>query len=134
MRLFSAVSHTLLSGAAALVLSTLLPQAAQAFSASFSWSGIPACSQTSPAFRIAAAPKGTTQLRFNMVDLDAPGFRHGGSTVSYSGGAVAKGAISYVGPCPPQGPQHRYRWTVEALDSAGKVLGTTTTTQGFAAR
>lgn len=99
---------------------------ALAFGAKFSWSGTSACSSTSPAFAISGAPKGTTQLRFSMRDFDAPNFNHGGSTVAYSGkGGVPVGAISYVGPCPPGGQAHRYIWTIEALDAAGKTLATT---------
>jgi hypothetical protein len=82
-------------------------------------------------FRISAAPKGTTQLRFQMVDLNAPAYPHGGSTVAYRGGAVARGAISYTGPCPPGGSKHTYRWTVEALDAGGKVLGTASASGAF---
>ena len=113
---------------AATVLTT---QNATAFSASFSWGGIAACSSTSPAFRITAAPAGTKQLRFKMVDLNAPDYPHGGSTVAYGGPTVARGATSYVGPCPPQGSKHTYRWTIEALDSSGKVLGTATASGVF---
>jgi phosphatidylethanolamine-binding protein (PEBP) family uncharacterized protein len=107
-----------------IVAMTLMPKPANAFSASFSWSGIGACGNTSPAFRISAAPKGTVQLRFRMVDLNAVDYPHGGSTVAYKGGGVARGAISYTGPCPPAGSKHTYRWTVDALDGGGKVLGT----------
>jgi phosphatidylethanolamine-binding protein (PEBP) family uncharacterized protein len=102
----------------------VMTQNALAFSASFSWAGIAACNSTSPAFRITAAPAGTKQLRFKMVDLNAPNYPHGGSTVAYGGPTVARGAISYVGPCPPQGSKHTYRWTIEALDPSGTVLGT----------
>lgn len=108
---------------------------AQAFSAAFSWSDIGPCGGTSPAFTIRAAPKGTTSLRFGMQDYDAPNFRHGGSTVAFDGkGGVARGAISYVGPCPPPGQQHRYIWTVEALDASGKLLGTTSAEGRFPTR
>lgn len=108
---------------------------ALAFSAKFSWSGTAACSSTSPAFTIAGAPKGTTQLRFSMRDYDAPNFNHGGSTVAWPGkGNVPAGAISYVGPCPPGGQVHRYIWTIEALDAAGKTLATTQAEGRFPAR
>jgi len=106
-----------------------------AFSAKFSWSGIGACGSTSPAFAILGAPKGATQLRFAMRDHDAPNYNHGGSTVAYSGkGGVPQGAISYVGPCPPPGQTHRYVWTIEALDPAGKSLATTQAEGRFPAR
>lgn len=108
-----------------------MPGRASAFTAGFSWAGIPACEKISPAFTLSAVPAGTTRLRFNMTDLDVPGFHHGGSTVAYSGDTVKQGAIGYIGPCPPGGQRHRYRWTIEALDGAGKLLGTATATQAF---
>jgi len=100
------------------------PAKADAFSARFSWAGIPACRTISPAFELAGVPAGAKRLRFEMKDLDVPGFRHGGSTVAYTGDTVKQGAIHYIGPCPPGGEHHRYRWTIEALDASGKVLAT----------
>lgn len=58
-----------------------------------------------------------------MTDLYALTFHHGGSTITYNGDSVSKGAIRYTGPCPPRGERHNYRWTVYALDSADRVLG-----------
>jgi hypothetical protein len=107
------------------------PGQANAFSASFSWRGIPACSSVSPAFRLSGVPKGTKRLRFHMTDLNVPNYPHGGSTVAYSGGTVGRGAIGYTGPCPPGGQRHRYRWTVQALDASGKVLGRASATRTF---
>jgi phosphatidylethanolamine-binding protein (PEBP) family uncharacterized protein len=97
-----------------------------AMSASFSWTGIAACSGPSPAFTISGAPAGTASLRFAMRDRNAPDYNHGGGTVAFAGGRVAQGAISYRGPCPPGGETHLYVWTIEALDASGKVLATTT--------
>lgn len=105
---------------------------AAAFSARFSWKGIPACSSISPAFSISGAPPGTAALAFVLHDRDAPDFQHGGSTVPFTGkGAVSRGAITYVGPCPPSGATHRYVWTIEALDQQGKTLGSTNATGSF---
>jgi len=109
-----------------------MPAAAQAFTASFSWDKIRGCGRVSPAFRLAGVPQATVTLRFSMVDLDMPSYHHGGSSVRYRGGdTVARGAIRYIGPCPPPGDQHNYRWTVEALDAAGKVIATTTASGEF---
>ncbi len=90
----------------------------------FTWAGIPACASTSPAFELGGVPAGTKSLSFTMTDLNVPTFHHGGSTIAYTGDAVSRGAISYTGPCPPHGEHHNYRWTVQALDAAGKVLDT----------
>ena len=61
-----------------------------AFNAKFSWSGIPPCGSVSPAFELSGVPAGTAKLRFQMRDLDKPDFPHGGSTVDYKGGTVAR--------------------------------------------
>jgi phosphatidylethanolamine-binding protein (PEBP) family uncharacterized protein len=107
------------------------PSRADAFTARFSWAGIAACEKVSPGFDLAGVPAGTKHLRFEMRDLDVPTFRHGGSTIGYHGDAVKQGAIRYIGPCPPRGEKHRYRWTIEALNAQGKVLGTATATATF---
>jgi phosphatidylethanolamine-binding protein (PEBP) family uncharacterized protein len=93
--------------------------------------GVPTCERISPEFHLSGLPAGTKRLRFDMRDLNVPGFRHGGSTVAYEGDAVRRGAIDYIGPCPPRGERHRCRWTVQALDPRGKVLGTASATEMF---
>jgi phosphatidylethanolamine-binding protein (PEBP) family uncharacterized protein len=107
------------------------PARADAFSARFSWAGIPACEKISPAFQLAGVPAGSKRLRFEMKDLNVPGFHHGGSTIAYDGDTVKQGVIRYIGPCPPNGERHRYRWTIEALDASGKVLRTATAEATF---
>lgn len=97
----------------------------------FSWTNIPACSAISPAFELGGVPAETKSLKFTMTDLNMPTFHHGGSTVAFTGNVVSRGAINYTGPCPPQGQRHNYRWTVQALDASGKVLGTGTAVQIF---
>jgi Phosphatidylethanolamine-binding protein len=85
----------------------------------------------SPPFTLSAVPAGTRQLRFAMKDLDAPDFVHGGGTITYDGQPrIPRGAFPYRGPCPPQG-QHRYQWTVEAQDAAGKTLAAATIMKNF---
>lgn len=95
-----------------------------------SWGSAAGCGGQSPAFTLGAVPKGTSKFDFKMVDLNLPSYAHGGGSVAFSGKAsFAAGEIfgafsSYRGPCPPPGETHRYEWTVQALDAAGKVLGT----------
>ena len=108
----------------AFLASIALAAPACAMEASFSWRGIPRCSKTSPAFTITAAPDGVASLRFALRDADVATFDHGGSTIPYSA-RVPRGAINYIGPCPPPGKMHRYIWTVDALDRSGNVLATT---------
>lgn len=102
------------------------------FTVDFSWADTTACfDPKSPPFSLQGVPAGTKQLRFVITDLDAPNFVHGGGTVAYAGqDQVDRGAFSYRGPCPPSG-QHTYRWTIEALDAAGRTLATATVSKRF---
>jgi phosphatidylethanolamine-binding protein (PEBP) family uncharacterized protein len=98
--------------------------AAQAMGLSVDWTGTKPCFDAeSPVIGLQAVPKGTTKLHFHMTDLDAPTYPHGGGDVSYKGQShLPKGAFHYKGPCPPA--VHRYAWSVEALDAAGRVIDT----------
>ena len=104
------------------IAATLIPTFANALSVRFSWVGIPACASISPAFELHGVPSYTKRLSFIMTDQNVPTFYHGGSTIDYHSDAVSRGAIRYTGPCPPRGERHNYRWVVQALDAAGKVL------------
>ncbi|GLQ17193.1 YbhB/YbcL family Raf kinase inhibitor-like protein [Maritalea porphyrae] len=110
---------------------------AMAFEVKFEWGDTPACNTgwpdviNSPAFEIVDVPDGTKKLKFFLKDLDAPGFTHGGGTVTYnSDGKIAAGAFTYKGPCPPNG-QHRYQWTVTPFDRYGDKLGKATAKRLF---
>jgi phosphatidylethanolamine-binding protein (PEBP) family uncharacterized protein len=110
---------------AALVM-TPVARAADSFSAAFTWEGTGKCMEpASPPFTLSHVPVGTKKLNFNMVDLDFTAFHHGGGDVAYDGkDAIPRGALGdYRGPCPPT--PHHYEWTVQALDSGGKVLAET---------
>ena len=102
------------------------------FAVDVTWEGSKSCfDPQSPPFTLSGVPAGTRHLRFAMKDLDAPDFVHGGGTVAYDGQPrIPRGAFPYRGPCPPQG-QHRYQWTVEAQDAAGKTLAAATITKNF---
>jgi hypothetical protein len=107
---------------------------ANAMGLSFSWVGTTPCSSRPPEFKVSAVPAGTKYLDFELVDFDAPNFRHGGGTIAYSGkGVIPAGAFTYIGPCPPSG-SHHYRWTVTALDVAKREISRTTATGIFPPR
>jgi len=99
-----------------------VPNAAHAFGLSFEWGQTKKCFDSkSPPIKLSKVPKGTEKVRFKMVDLDAPGYPHGGGTVAYDGKAsLPYGAFKYKGPCPPS--PHTYQITGEALDAKGKVI------------
>lgn len=130
---FIAISLAALFGFAIFV--EFLPSASNdgggSLSVHFSWAGIQACGSISPAFTLGNVPAGTKSLSFMMTDINVPTFHHGGSTIPYKGNAVRQGAITYTGPCPPSGQSHLYRWTVQALDAGGKVLGSGTAEAKF---
>ncbi len=66
-----------------------------------------------------------------MKDLGVPGYDHGGGTVGFIGAPdIPAGAFLYKGPCPPSG-SHDYQWTVEILDSGGRIVGRGQATQAF---
>ena len=114
--------------AAAIAVALLAPGEAEAFGISFRW-----CTG-SPEFQLKDVPKGTARLDFHMQDLMAPGYPHGGGSLTYLGQSdIACGALngSYRGPSPPPSQIHTYRWTVQALDAAGKTLGTATSERKF---
>jgi len=112
---------------AVLGLSSIAAFAQGTFAVVPTWDGIAVCSgkpisSPSPGFSVSGVPAGTTELEFRMTDLDAPRFAHGGGKVGFTGQqAIAPGAFTFIGPCPPQ--KHRYEWTVTARDAAGKSLG-----------
>lgn len=100
----------------------VLASPASALSASFAW-----CGSGSPGFTVGGVPKGTTKLRFDMVDLNVPSYRHGGGSVDYSGQkSIPCGALGwgYSGPNPPAGQVHTYEFTIQAIGADGKTLGT----------
>ena len=85
----------------------------------------------SPALTWSAVPDGAVELAVTVTDLDAPDFVHWvvfGIPVGTTGlveGTPPEGAIEwpngsstgdYTGPCPPVGEQHRYLFTVHALN------------------
>ena len=103
----------------------------------FEWRLEHRCSTVSPALTISGAPSGTTKFLANMVDNDFTTFVHGGGAVEASNPTdfeIPSGALkSYKGPCPPNffNFGHDYIWTVQAVDSAGKVLAIATKTKTF---
>ena len=110
----------------------ILPSDAFAMSVKFSWKGYRPCSTSSPAFIVSEVPSGTIRLSFEMVDKDVPTYPHGGGFIAFTGNSeIPAGVFSYKGPCPPNGQQHIYEWTVQALDGKGKAIASTTVVEKF---
>jgi len=118
------------TGALAALL-VLAPTIAFAMKLSFDWGPTKKCfDPKSPPLSVSDVPKGTKRLRFEMHDLQAPNFHHGGGTVDYRGkNSFPYGAFAYKGPCPPK--PHMYRFSAKALDGSGKVLASASAEKRF---
>lgn len=124
----------------ALALSILgTTAAAQDFTVDFSWEGLELCTSGrpnivgNPAFTIANIPNGTVWLYFQLTDLDAPQYPHGGGWISFGqrNGETAKNVFTYKSPCPPNGA-HRYTWEVTATNMDRTIpLGTASLTRKY---
>ena len=103
-------------------------RASPGLSVDVTWAGSKAgFDPQSPFFALNGIPAGIRKLRFTMTDLEGPTLRPRWRTMVYDGQrSIPQGAFSYRGPCPPSG-QHRYRWTVDAEDAAGRTLATAIT-------
>ncbi|WP_137392879.1 YbhB/YbcL family Raf kinase inhibitor-like protein [Agrobacterium larrymoorei] len=116
---------------AAAISLTFVSSAMADMKVSFEWGPTGKCFDSkSPPFKVSGVPTGTAKLGFDMKDLDAPDFYHGGGKVDYSGASeIPYGAFRYKGPCPPT--KHRYRFIVKALDAKGKELAKATAAKSF---
>ncbi len=104
----------------AAVAGTAAAGQAQAFEIGFDWNGLKLCTSgipntvSNPRFTLKGVPAGTRYIRFRLVDLDVPGYNHGGGIVAYKGQkTIEPGAFTYKSPCPPNG-RHTYEWTAIA--------------------
>ncbi len=93
----------------------LVPGLASAMGLSFEWAPMTKCfDPESPPLSVSGVPAGTQAIHFEMHDLQAPNFHHGGGTVAYRGrDRFPYGAFTYKGPCPPR--PHVYRFIAKAL-------------------
>jgi phosphatidylethanolamine-binding protein (PEBP) family uncharacterized protein len=120
-----------------IVASAVNGTAAQAFSFTFTWGGIPKCTSgnpntvSNPIFSLSAVPKGATKIVFHLTDLNVPDFNHGGGLVVYSGQKMIKaGAFKYQSPCPPNG-KHSYQWSAVVFDAAAKNIASATSSKMY---
>lgn len=117
--------------APSVILSMAGAASAGEFAIAFNWSGLELCTSgqpnkvKNPSFALSDVPQGTAFIRFKLVDLNVPGYNHGGGRVPYSGQPVIKpGGFTYKSPCPPNGT-HTYEWTATALATMdGPEIGT----------
>tara|TARA_Y100001968_G_scaffold215440_1_gene198200 strand:- start:252 stop:659 length:408 start_codon:yes stop_codon:yes gene_type:complete len=107
------------------------------FSFSFEWGDIKSCTTgrpnrvPNPIFSLENVPAGTAVIKFQMKDLNAPNYNHGGGSVEYSGGnTIQPGVFKYKSPCPP-GRVHTYRWKAIARDENGEKLAIATSKRDY---
>lgn len=103
---------------------------------------------TSPALTFADVPPGAAELVVIVTDLDADGFIHwllSGIDPAQPGlveGEIPSGAtewnnsfgnLGWNGPCPPPGANHRYQFTVHALNQPLELADDAAATEAIAA-
>lgn len=91
----------------------------------FKWARENLCERGfSPEITVSGIPEGTARFKVRLRDLNMTSYNHGGGEVENDGsGIIRAGDLKdYRGPCPPMGDTHRYSFTVQALDAAGKML------------
>ena len=81
------------------------------------------CSRVSPSIRVQNIPAGAAHLSVRIIDLNYL-FDHGGGIVAPPpSGEINEGALpTYIGLCPGD-QDHTYRFRIDALDKANKIIG-----------
>ena len=103
-----------------------------AIGVAFRFTAADRCSPRSPALELQGLPPGTTRVTVKLTDLNMPSFSQSGDVFVPPSGRVAPGTLpNYAGPCPPAGERHNFRFTVDAVDAAGRVVASGQATQMF---
>jgi phosphatidylethanolamine-binding protein (PEBP) family uncharacterized protein len=107
---------------------------AQTLNVDFKWMLKHKCSKSSPELKVENIPKGTVELKINMIDHQRPNLNsfHGGGNLKKEAGfpssfTIAEGALqTYNGPCPPDVESyygHDYEFFVVAVDKQNNEVG-----------
>ena len=107
---------------------------AQTLNVDFKWMLKHKCSKSSPELKVENIPKGTVELKINMIDHQRPNLNsfHGGGNLKNEAGfassfTIAEGALqTYNGPCPPDVESyygHDYEFFVVAVDKQNTEVG-----------
>lgn len=114
-----------------------IPESLKNLGVSFTWENTSRCLGTSPEFTLTEVPATTHTLNFTLRDIYFPFFPHGGGSLEYTGinvipeGSVTAAKGHYIGPCAPPFFPGRYKFTVEALDRNGLLIGKGNATRPF---
>ena len=125
-----------------LLLITTTELYAQTLNVDFKWMLKHQCSKSSPELKVENIPKGTVEMRIQMIDLDMRTFNHGGGNLKNEAGfpatfTIAEGALqSYTGPCPPNFSSfgHDYEFYVVAVDKQNNEVGKGSKKKTFSAK
>ena len=125
-----------------LLLITTTELYAQTLNVDFKWMLKHQCSKSSPELKVENIPKGTVEMRIQMIDLDMRTFNHGGGNLKNEAGfpvtfTIAEGALqSYTGPCPPNFSSfgHDYEFFVVAVDKQKNEVGKGSKKKTFSAK
>ena len=125
-----------------LLLITTTELYAQTLNVDFKWMLKHQCSKSSPELKVENIPKGTVEMRIQMIDLDMRTFNHGGGNLKNEAGfpatfTIAEGALqSYTGPCPPNFSSfgHDYEFFVVAVDKQNNEVGKGSKKKTFSAK
>ena len=115
---------------------------AQTLNVDFKWMLKHQCSKSSPELKVENIPKGTVEMRIQMIDLDMRTFNHGGGNLKNEAGfpstsTIAEGALqSYTGPCLPNFSSfgHDYEFFVVAVDKQNNEVGKGSKKKTFSAK
>ena len=117
---------------------------AQTLNVDFKWMLKHQCSKSSPELKVENIPKGTVELKINMIDHQRPNNNsfHGGGNLKNEAGfpatfTIAEGALqSYTGPCPPNFSSfgHDYEFFVVAVDKQNNEVGKGSKKKTFSAK
>ena len=115
---------------------------AQTLNVDFKWMLKHQCSKSSPELKVENIPKGTVEMRIQMIDQDMRTFNHGGGHLKNEAGfpatfTIAEGALqSYTGPCPPNFSSfgHDYEFFVVAVDKQNNEVGKGSKKKTFSAK
>ena len=125
-----------------LLLITTTELYAQTLNVDFKWMLKHQCSKSSPELKVENIPKGTVEMRIQMIDLDMRTFNHGGGNLKNEAGfpatfTIAEGALqSYTVPCPPNFLSfgHDYEFFVVAVDKQNNEVGKGSKKKTFSAK
>ena len=124
-----------------LLLITTTELYAQTLNVDFKWMLKHQCSKSSPELKVENIPKGTVEMRIQMIDQNRRANSHGGGNLKNEAGfpssfTIVEGVLqSYTGPCPDNfSTGHDYEFFVVAVDKQNNEVGKGSKKKNFSAK